>query len=416
MQAVFDKVRSGTWLTGHWYRLITLTSLMYGIVTLGLLIIGAKGFTSADGMILGPDFSEIWAAGRSVLNGKPALPFEINAHYELQKQLFGESALLLGWCYPPFLLLVATALATMPYVPALIVWQGATFAAYVAVMRRIAPPALALLAILAFPGALVNIVNGHNGFMTAALIGGGMYFLDKRPIVAGICIGCLSYKPQFGMLIPLALAAGGYWRTIFSASATVAVLIAVSLALFGVETWMAFFDNLKWTREVVLEQGSTGFYKMQSVFAAARMYGAPVSLAWAVQTVATLLTAVALAWLWNSKADVRLKRAALIASTILATPYSLDYDLTALAPAIAFAACYGREKGFRPYEVSVLALVWIMPPWTRFIAFQFYCPLGLLSTAAMFALILARAAEDGARLPWHADAWRWPLPLRGAAH
>ena len=40
-------------------------------------------------------------------------------------------------------------------------------------------------------------------------------------------------------------------------------------------------------------------------------------------------------------------RGALPIGTILATPYSLDYDLMLLAPAIAFLAADGMQRGFR---------------------------------------------------------------------
>ena len=48
---------------------------------------------------------------------------------------------------------------------------------------------------LAFPAVLVNIGHGQNGLLTAPLIGGALAVLDRRPIVAGILIGLLAYKP-----------------------------------------------------------------------------------------------------------------------------------------------------------------------------------------------------------------------------
>ena len=54
----------------------------------------------------------------------------------------------------------------------------------------------------------VNVGHGQNGFLTAALLGGALHWLDRRPWLAGVLIGCLAYKPQFGVLIPVALLAG----------------------------------------------------------------------------------------------------------------------------------------------------------------------------------------------------------------
>ena len=76
----------------------------------------------------------------------------------------------------------------------------------------------------------------------------------------------LAYKPQFGLLIPLVLIASGRWRVFAAAAAAVALLtLAVTLA-FGIDVWTAFFASTKFTRTVVLEQGGTGWFKIQSVF------------------------------------------------------------------------------------------------------------------------------------------------------
>ena len=56
---------------------------------------------------------------------------------------------------------------------------------------------------------LRNGLVGQNGFLTAALIDGTLYLMPVRPILAGICLGLLSYKPQYGLLFPLVLIAAG---------------------------------------------------------------------------------------------------------------------------------------------------------------------------------------------------------------
>ena len=123
---------------------------------------------------------------------------------------------------------------------------------------------------LAFPAVFVNLGHGHNGFLTAALIGGALLVLDRRPLLAGVLIGCLAYKPQFGVLIPLVLAATGRWRVIAAAAATVVAFVAGHAgSSFGGATWVAFWQSMTLTQRIVLEEGATGFHKMQSVFAGA---------------------------------------------------------------------------------------------------------------------------------------------------
>jgi hypothetical protein len=240
----------------------------------------------------------------------------------------------------------------------------------------------------------VNIGHGHNGFLTAALLGGGLVLLDRRPIVAGILLGLLAYKPQFGLMIPLVLGVGGRWPTMASAAATVAALAVSTLLAFGAETWNAFLGSAYFTRVIVLEQGGAGWHKMQSVFSWVRMWGGAVPLAYAAQGAITLALATGLAWLWRSPAAFGLQAAALALAALLATPYSLDYDMMVLAPAIAFLVGNGLAHGFAPYEKTALAALWPVPLTARAVAQVTFIPLGPIIVGATLALLLGRASRE----------------------
>jgi hypothetical protein len=238
----------------------------------------------------------------------------------------------------------------------------------------------------------VNLGHGHNGFLTAALIGFALVHLDTRPVLAGILFGLLAYKPQFGIMIPLVLIGTGRWRTVFAAGATVALLTLAATLAFSTETWRAFLTFAEYTRVHVLETGETGWHKIQSVFSVARMWGAPIPLAYAVQGAVTIVVAGALVWLWRSSASFALKAAALCLAAVLATPYSLDYDLMVLAPAIAFLALDGLARGFGPYEKTALAFLWVVPLFARGLAQVTFIPCGVIAMLVMFALIMRKAA------------------------
>jgi alpha-1,2-mannosyltransferase len=261
-----------------------------------------------------------------------------------------------------------------------------------------------LLLALAFPAVLINVGHGQNGFLTAALLCGALVSLDRRPLVAGILFGLLAYKPQFGLMIPIALAAGGYWRTIGAAAITVALLTLAATLAFGVQVWHAFFVGAEFTRTVVLEQGDTGWHKIQSIFSWARMWGAPVPLAYGIQFVATLAFAVATAWLWRGKAPLPLKAAALCIAAILATPYTLDYDMMVLAPAIAFLAADGFARGFGPWQKSALAALWLVPLLARSFAQATLIPLGVPVMLALFVFTLRRADDCSAAMTFADEA------------
>ena len=388
-------LRSGVWLTPQRLRLYPLTLIAIYAAVVVIALLTATGPMDIFRRPLGTDFSQVWAAGVSVLAGHPEQPFDPALHAAAQRALFAPDTPFYGWHYPPYFLVVAALVALLPYIPALLAWQAASFVGYLLVMRRILPHPLTLLLAAAFPAVLVNLGHGHNGFLTAGLLGGGLLVLQRRPVLAGVLLGLLAYKPQFGIVLPVALIAGQRWVAIASAAATVALMTLGTLLAFGAGTWRAFQSSLPFTRTVVLEAGATGWEKIQSAFSAARALGAGVGTAYAVQGALTVGVLLAVAWLWRGQVDQRLKSAALIAGALLSTPYVLDYDMVVLGPALAFAVSWERERGFRPWIASLLAAVWMTPILTRGVAALTLVPLGLLAMLAVFASILwaARSAS-----------------------
>src|SRR5262249_11209186 len=157
--------------------------------------------------------------------------------------------------------------------------------------------------------------------------GGALVWLDRKPLLAGILFGLLAYKPQFGGMIPIVLAATGRWRSIAAAAAPGRGVVLGATLACGAGGWHAVLAWSEVTRAVVLGGGDTGWQKTQTAFSGVRMWGGPISLAYAVQAAVTLALAASLVWLWRSPATFAFKAAALLLASLLATPYSLDYDM-----------------------------------------------------------------------------------------
>lgn len=393
-----DAAAKGDWLTLERIRVYSLIFLGIGVIAIAALFVTGKGLNDYQGRPIGTDFSNVYAAGKYVREGKPAAPFSPALQHEKEKSIFGEKTPFYGWHYPPVFLALAGLFALLPYLISLAVWQIASLALYAWNIFSISRDRRALLPALAFPAVFINLSHGQNGFLTAALIGGGLLLLDSSPVLAGILIGLLIYKPQFGLLIPLVLAVSGRWRVFFSAAITALVVCAATYFAYGAETWSAFRESMTFTREVVLEQGGTGFFKIQSPFAAVRLWGASIPLAYAVQAVFALAAAVLIVKLWRGKAALEVKSAALIAAALFATPYSLDYDLVVMGPAIAFLAADGIKRGFLPFDKTLLAFCWFAPIITRSLAEHTGLPFGLIALIILFALALRRGGAGQAAL------------------
>jgi hypothetical protein len=397
-QGLKQGLKSGDWLTAARARGYSL--ILLGICALAIAgwIAVSPGLIDPNGKPIGTDFSNVYAAGKLTWQGHPADAYDPALQHAAEKAVFGDREVpFYGWHYPPFFLAVAFLVASLPYAFGLSLWLAASLAAYLAAVRAILPRPETLLIAAAFPAVFINIGHGQNGFLTAALLGGALHWLDRRPWLAGILIGLLAYKPQFGVMIPLALLASQRWSSIAAAIATVAALVAVSVAALGGGVWHAFADSMNFTQTIVLEQGGTGWEKIQSAFSAARNWGADVHTAYAIQIALGLSLAATLAWLWHSDAAFELKAAGLVIASLLATPYVLDYDLVVLAIAIAFLARHGLISGFRDYEISLLTAAWIVPLLSRGIAGATGIPLGLIAMLALYSFTLHRAAVDRER-------------------
>ena len=405
---ILDNLQAGRWLTHERARRVAVALVCAYLVAFAYLAITANGSVDAFGRPLGTDFSNVYAAGTYVLEGQAQAPYDPALQYAREQAIFGPDTPFYGWHYPPFFLFVAAALALLPYGLALAVWQIATFLLYLLSIRSILAATLtsngigdnrtlgylALLVAAAFPAVFVNLSHGHNGFLSAALMGAALVQLDRRPIVAGILFGLLIYKPQFGLMVPFVLAATGRWRSFASAAASAALLVLAATLAFGPQIWEAFAASTQFTRVVVLEAGDPGWHKIQSTFSWVRMWGGSVAIAYALQAAVTLGVGFTLIWLWRSAASFALKAAALCLSAMLASPYGYDYDMMILAPAIAFLASDCLAQGCRPWEKTLLAALWLVPIVTRGIALATFIPLGVIAMIAVYVAILRRGAME----------------------
>jgi hypothetical protein len=249
-------------------------------------------------------------------------------------------------------LFVAAALAVLPYMLAAIVWLTVTLAIYAATLGGILGGRAGVLFALGFPGVLWNATAGQNGYLTAALIGGTLGLLERHPALAGVCLGLLSYKPQFGLLFPLVLIADRRWLTLAVAAAVAIGIAVASWFAFGSASWQAFIHWMPITSRIVLGEGGGDFSRLQSLFGLVRSHGGSAQLAWTVQAISSLAVAAAITWLWRSTLPYDLKAAGLACGVLLATPYLYMYDVVVLAVAAAFLLRYALEHGFLASELA----------------------------------------------------------------
>jgi alpha-1,2-mannosyltransferase len=245
------------------------------------------------GKPLGTDFLSFYAASRLVLTGHAAEAYSLPLHHAAETAVFGRDVGLTPFFYPPLFLLICAPLANLPYFAALLAWLGATGAAYVASARAWLSARSGWLDALAFPAVLINLGHGQTAFLSAALIGAGARWLDRRPVLAGVAFGLLAFKPHLGLLLPVGLIVARRWTTFVSAAATVLVFAGVSLWSLGPNAWTAFLASARLAR-AILETGWLEPAKMVSAFAAVKTLGGSAAMAYAIQAAVVAYVGVGL--------------------------------------------------------------------------------------------------------------------------
>jgi hypothetical protein len=235
-----------------------------------------------------------------------------------------------------------------------------------------------------------TVFVGQNGLFFGALLLGGLVALQTRPVLAGVLFGLLACKPQYGLLLPVALLAAGAWPAIAATAATVAVLSGVATLVFGVAVWPAWIAALPEFSAMFTAQLETFLPLMASPAAGLVRLGVGQGVAIAIQAVVTVALAVAV-WLLFRRNPGRASCAALLPAVGLASPYVFIYDQPIAVACLAwlFVDRWRRDAAFSLAEVGVmlaalLAPAFLLHPWLEL-------PVVAASLAALF-VVAARHA------------------------
>jgi arabinofuranan 3-O-arabinosyltransferase len=319
----------------------------------GLWPVNGKGVPTSS------DFIALWLAGREAVHGHAALVYDPDAFVRLQQALVGPSpGYFPDWSYPPPYLLLLAPLGALPYVAAFFTYELATLSAFLAVVCLIVRRRTAITLVLASPFTAWNLVVGQSGFLTASLVGAALLALERRPMLAGVFLGCLTYKPQLGVLFPVALVAAREWRALLAAAATTALLVGGSIIAFGADPWALLPRDLGARAGFELAGKPDQYWGLyQTVYGVLRYFGGGRAAAALAQGLAALAIVVLVWVVWRSHARYPLKAAILSAAMLLAPHHVLAYDLAAIAIPVAFLAKDQLGCGLRRGEqTSLLAL------------------------------------------------------------
>ncbi len=305
------------------------------------------------------DFFALWTSAVITHGGDAATNFDADALHARQITLGMNPNGYNPFPYPPSFLLLLGPLGRLPLHLAFYVFMIPAFAAYFLAMTagRWREWWWALGAIVA-PATGITLISGQTGYLSGALMIGGLRLLPTRPALAGVLFGLLVYKPQLGVLVPVALVAMGGWRAITTAAATFLAGVAVSSYVYGFALWGLWLHSIF--------EYATRFHPvvgyMPTIYANAIMLGAWRSVAWGLQLVVSIPVGIVV---WRAYRDGPSERAAalLVVGTFLATPHAFNYDMPMMTLALVwyFVERYRVAGQLDVGEILALLLAFTMP-------------------------------------------------------
>ena len=340
------------------------------------------------------DFFALWSYGKIASQHPPAELYDVSLLHARQVALGMPPIEQNPFPYPPTAILLLLPFSRIAYPLAYLLWTAGTFGLFLwAILATCWRSPAVVLPLLIAPTTTLAVSAGQSGFLSGALLIAGMRLAASYPVFSGILIGCLGFKPQLALLVPVALVSARLWRSLAAACLTTIGLALAATLLFGWQLWPAWFTMLP--HYAHLFDGDQVVIKfMPTVEANLRLLGIPPDLAKLGQAAAAVVVG-ALIWRSFRQRPTAQSVAALLVGTFLCTPHALIYDAPMLSGALVllFRARLDAGRSFTAAELVVLAVAVLFP------FAMTYRGLALpVSTPALVALLIVVLA-DGAQRP-----------------
>lgn len=313
------------------------------------------------------DFARFWYAGKMLCLRRARdfgyeipLPHGFHSVFQIDILSAGAPAKLL-WLYPPTMGLLAMVFASMNLALSFWVWRFFSLAVAAFCLRYAGLGGWVILAGLASPAELHDIIGGQNGALTGGLLVASLLCVEAKPRFGGALAGLLCIKPQAGLVLPVILLQASRRSALSACIITVAGAVLLSVLAEGWQAWWWFFTVAEPSTKNILNAalgarvpgGCTVLLMMRS-------FQSPLGLAWGVQ-IGCGIVAAWLVWRrWRRPEDEPIRRMAFTMSlAVLMTPYGFLYDLVGFS--IAMAAMFACSGGWR---AGMFGLLWLMGGYT----------------------------------------------------
>ena len=397
-------------------QLMCVGSIALLCMTLGGWIAWQYPFTDAldrSGTPIGGDFPMFYLSGKAVWEHRTADLYNLQANHHDLHQLFPglASQSVLPYRYPPFVAMLLSPLAALPYGAALLVWIvfqiGCGIAAYAIARRELGilrsewKQSLLIMS-LGFPLVWEAILGGQASLLAVLIVVASEVLLRKKQwFWAGVVLGLAAYKPPVLLFVGLAQVIR-VPRILVGITASVLLLITASVGVCG---WQTLKDYIN----VTLQLSGTGPWNvptpMEKVHGLVEIanWFSPRLGKWCVVLSGFAASIGVATWLRRTSQDEQAKQdwqstqacadlglALLLLIQLTANPYLPIYDLVLLLPVIWFG---GNALWSTWGNPSAAGIRWLGPVLMALVMgahlSQAICPPGTPKPFSLFLLGLA---------------------------
>ncbi len=335
-----------------WPALITLAVIVYFIAQL----------MAVGDLERATDFQIFHKVGELFWQGHIGTAYHLADFTRIEAAATGQQHIKVSWAYPPQFDLVAAVLGAGPIIPMYLGFILASFGAYLAALLRLGARRAGWVLAFAFPALFINAATGQNGYMTGALVGWFAVAWLRKHAKAGIPLGLMIIKPHLVLGLAVLVLMRRRFGVIGWAAASAAVSGLLATMVFGVGIWGEFLHGAR-EASSVLQAGHFRFFRMTSVYTAARTLGVSFDPAMALQVAVAVAAFLALWWLIRARVDEEVLLGVAVLSTLLVSPYVYDYDLPIFGVGLALLVPV-IARSLRAGETLLLwAAAWIVCGW-----------------------------------------------------
>jgi Glycosyltransferase family 87 len=372
-------VNAALWIHGfaHWLspRRLRAQAMMLALCLWGVCVAdySTPGLFDRAGNIKFQDFLPSYISARLIAQHRAADLYDAKARTDELHSIVPEpTRVRLANLYGPQVGLLFIALARLPFLKAAFVWAVFNLMLYLACIYavwRCLPNlrphrAIVITVALAFPPLFHFFVRGQ--FSVLIMFSFTLAFLalrKRRNWLAGVALGCLIFKPQFLVAIPLILLLSQSWSVLAALIVSATAQLVFTRLYFGPALMHTYFGLVlhpsAWIAVAELSLAPIQMHSLRSFWS---LLLSP-QVAFVLYLLCSALVLGVAVIVWKSTSELALRYSALLFAAALVNPHLFVYDLLTLAPALLILVDWslGRDSATRSEMIVLLYLSYVLP-------------------------------------------------------